>query len=280
MCVALRLAALHLWPPCCNRLGLAAHAARRRRRRRHRHLADAARAPLPLPPAPRAQMVSPEGVGPDSPDHYMNIPQKLIRQNPGKYFDIDQYDNLKNPEGHFKTLGPEIWQQTEGKVTHFLAGCSTGGTISGTSQFLKSQNPNVEVILPDPVGSIFKEYFETGAHKPAKNFNVEGVGKDSIPGALDINIVDRVYEVTDDEAFTMCHRLARTEGLLVGGSSGLNTHAAVVLANDLCKPCCIVTILCDSGIKYLTKVFNPAYLEAKGISVDQADEPAAKKARC
>ena len=173
-------------------------------------------------------------------------------------------------------------------MTHFLAAASTGGTISGTSQYLKQQNPKVHCVMPDPVGSIFKEYYETGSYKPARKFNVEGVGKESIPGALDIKIVDSVCEVSDQDAFAMCHKLARQEGILVGGSAGLNGHAAVELANSMTEPAVIVTILCDSGIKYLTKVFNPVYLASKGIMIDgvsnidggeHGDDSAPKKAR-
>jgi len=213
-------------------------------------------------------IVSPTGVAPDSPEHYMNIPLKLIKEDPSKYFDINQYDNLKNPEGHYLTLGPEIWEQTAGTVTHFMAAASTGGTMSGVGKFLKEMSSDVQVYLPDPVGSIFKEYFEKGSHGPAESFLVEGVGKDSVPGALDISLVDGIISVTDEQAFQMCHKLCRTEGLFVGGSSGLNVHAAVELANSLEEPATIVTILCDTGIKYLSKVFNPAYLQEKEISID------------
>jgi len=227
-------------------------------------------------------LVTPSGVSIDDPNHYMNVPQTLIKEDPSKYFDVDQYDNLKNPEGHYKTLGPEIWDQTAGTVTHFLAAASTGGTVSGVGKYLKERSPNVEIILPDPVGSIFKEYFDKGTHGPAESFLVEGVGKDTVPGALDISLVDQVIQVTDEEAFRMCHRLAQKEGMLVGGSAGMNVHAAVTLANSLDARATIVTVLCDTGIKYLTKVFNPAYLEEKGIDVSlnggkKADQAAEDK---
>jgi cysteine synthase len=213
-------------------------------------------------------LVTPDGVPITSPDHYMNVPRTLIAENPEMYFDIDQYDNLKNPEGHYKSLGPEIMSQTRGTVTHFLAGGSTGGTISGVGRYLKERKPDVQLIMPDPVGSIFKEAYESGgSHGKPKKFLVEGVGKDTIPGALDLKLVDGVVEVRDEDAFRMCHQLARCEGLLVGGSAGLNMHAAIELANSVEEPACIVTVLCDTGIKYLTKVYNPEYLAENNIDV-------------
>lgn len=222
-------------------------------------------------------IVTPDGVGPDSPDHYMNVPAELLKNEPDKYFDVNQYDNLKNPEAHYKTLGPEIWDQTKGTVTHFVAAGSTGGTISGVGRYLKEkalsevdrQHPSgeVRIVMADPIGSIFKEYYDKGSHGKAKKFLVEGVGKDTIPGALDLKVVDEMMQVSDKEAFDMCHRLAQVEGLFVGGSSGLNVHAAVVLANSVEAPATIVTVMPDTGIKYLSKVYNREYLEHNHIQI-------------
>merc|ERR1711998_137059 len=127
-------------------------------------------------------IVTADGVAPDSPEHYMNVPAVYTAAEPDKYFDVDQYENQKNPEAYYKTLGPEIWEQTYGTVTHFVAGASTGGTVSGTGRYLKEQNSDVNIVMPDPVGSIFKQFYDTGKHDKAKKYLIEGVGKDSIPG--------------------------------------------------------------------------------------------------
>ena len=211
-------------------------------------------------------IVSPPGVSEDHPKSYMNLARSLAVENDG-WFDVNPYDNLDNPEGHFRTLGPEIWMQTEGRVTHFVAGGSTGGTISGTGRFLKSMNPKVKAVLADPIGSIFHEYFKTKTVTKPDKFLVEGVGKGSIPGCLDIDVVDSVIRVNDTDAFKTCHELARTEGLMVGGSAGLNTFAALKIANEAEEPVVVVTVLCDLGIKYLTKVFNGDWLNDNGIKV-------------
>merc|ERR1711865_178857 len=217
-------------------------------------------------------IVTQDGVGIDSPQHYMNVPKVYTEQDPDKYFDIDQYDNMKNPEAYYKPLAPEIWQQTAGPVTHFVAGASTGGTISGTSRYLKEQNPAIQCVMPDPVGSIFKEYYDTGKHEKAKKYLIEGVGKDTIPGALDLDLVDEVMVVTDQQAFETCHKLCQTEGVLAGGSAGMNLFAAVEIANRATEPCTIVTVLCDSGVKYLSKVYNQEFLNNNGIFMQQPVE--------
>jgi len=205
-------------------------------------------------------IVSKAGLDDDHPESYMNIAKTMAEENEG-WFDINQYDNLDNPEGHYRTLGPEIWSQTVGRVTHFVAGGSTGGTISGTGRFLKSKNPEIKCVLADPYGSIFHEYFMSQNLVSPKKFLVEGVGKGSIPGCMDFSVVDDVVQVKDEDAFQTCHELARKEGLMVGGSAGLNTWAAIHIANQLEEPGVIVTVLCDLGIKYLSKVFNKAWLE-------------------
>ena len=205
-------------------------------------------------------IVSPPGLSDDHPDSYMNLARTLAAQNDG-WFDVNQYDNLDNPEGHYRTLGPEIWSQTLGRVTHFVAGGSTGGTISGTGRFLKSKNPHLQCVLADPYGSIFHEFFLSQKLVQPQMFLVEGVGKGSIPGCLDFSLVDEVIQVKDEDAFHTCHELARQEGLMVGGSAGLNTWAALQVAAQLSEPGVVVTVLCDLGIKYLSKVFNREWLQ-------------------
>ena len=225
------------------------------------------------------QVVGPAGVAADSPEHYMNIPQELIKKDPEGYFDVNQYENHKNSEAYFKTLAPEIWAETEGTVTHFVAAGSTGGTVTGVGRYLKSQNPEVTVIMPDPAGSIFKEAYENeGKHGKAKKFMVEGVGKDSIPGVLDFKVVDQMFEVTDNEAISMCHRLARTQGIFAGGSAGLNVFAAVSVGNKLTSAGTVVTVMPDTGIKYLSKVYNPQYLSENNIALDTSYDTSAESA--
>ena len=208
-------------------------------------------------------IVCPDGVSEDHPDHYMNVATRLAAEN-DDWFDVNQYDNLQNPEAHYGSLGPEIWDQTNGSVTHFVAAGSTGGTISGNGRYLKEQNPDVKVILADPVGSIFTSYFQ-GKGMTGGKYLVEGVGKGSIPGAMDFSLIDDVLPVSDDNAFAMCHYLASHAGILAGGSSGLNAYAAIKLANQVTEPSTIVTIMPDTGIKYLSKIYNPAWLEENGI---------------
>lgn len=213
---------------------------------------------------------------------YMQMEIDLAKENPS-WYSINQYDNLDNPEAHYLTTGPEIYEQTNKTITHFVMGASTGGTISGVGKYLKSQDPSIEIVMVDPVGSVLKGFQETGVINPADNkkFLVEGVGKNNIPGALDVSVVDYAVSATDNEAFSMCHRLAREEGLAVGGSAGLNVHAALKLASQVDKPSVIVTLLCDNGVKYLTKVFNNEWLKQnkldtpvdKEIRYDEKIEP-------
>jgi cystathionine beta-synthase len=208
-------------------------------------------------------IVCPDGVSESHPDHYMNVATRLAAEN-DDWFDVNQYDNAQNPDAHYCSLGPEIWEQTRGEVTHFIVAGSTGGTISGNAKYLKEKNPNCKVILADPVGSIFTSYFRGNGEKGGK-YLVEGVGKGSIPGAMDFALIDDVMPVSDSNAFAMCHYLASQAGILAGGSSGLNALAAICLANKMTEPATIVTIMPDTGIKYLSKIYNPTWLAENGI---------------
>lgn len=173
----------------------------------------------------------------------------------------------KNPEAHYYSTGPEIWRQTEGNIDYFVASASTGGTISGAGKFLKEKNPALKVIMIDPIGSIYYEYFKTGriSHEGSCTYQVEGVGEDHLALAMDFSILNDVLQFTDKDAFLVARRLAREEGILVGGSSGANVWGAMKIAETLTKPATIVTVLPDSGIKYLSKCFNDDWMRQQGL---------------
>jgi cystathionine beta-synthase/cysteine synthase A len=211
-------------------------------------------------------VITPTSAHPNSPEHYVNTAKRLAEEIPNS-FRLNQYDNLKNPEAHYRYTAPEIWEQCHGKVDYFVAGGSTGGTISGIGKFLKERAPHVKVIMPDPIGSIYYAYFKTGEIPAGGNCNyyIEGVGEDHLAGAMDFSVVDDVVQVKDSDAFHTARSLARHEGILVGGSSGMNVWAAMELAKTLTKPATIVTVLPDGGIKYLSKMFNDEWLKSKGL---------------
>ncbi len=199
---------------------------------------------------------------PNTDNHYQQIAVNLASSN-SNYFDLDQYGNKGNIEAYYKTLGPEIWEQTDGEITHFVTGGSTCGTVMGAGSFLKSKENKIKVVLADPIGSSISEYItsETVSSEPGK-YVIEGVGKDSIPKLLDRELIDSVIEITDQEAIDMCHILKSEEGLYLGGSSGLNIAAAIKYASKLPKDSksTIVTIGCDSGEKYASKIYSDKWL--------------------
>jgi cystathionine beta-synthase len=207
-------------------------------------------------------VVCPTAVAPEHPDSYYNVSDRLAAQ-PGAW-KPDQYSNPHNPRSHYETTGPEIWEQTDGRITHFVAGVGTGGTISGIGRFLKEQNPGVQVVGADPAGSVYSG----GTGRP---YLVEGVGEDFWPETYDRKVADRIIEVSDADSFAMTRRLAREEAMLVGGSSGMAVQAAVALARELegtpeGDDAVIVVLLPDSGRGYLTKVFNDEWLASYGFS--------------
>uniref|UniRef100_A0A7S4DLW3 Tryptophan synthase beta chain-like PALP domain-containing protein n=1 Tax=Lotharella globosa TaxID=91324 RepID=A0A7S4DLW3_9EUKA len=213
-------------------------------------------------------LVTRGGLKPDDPEHYMNMETTLVDENPHDYFGVNQYENQLNPLAHYLTLGPEIWRQTDGSVTHFVAAGSTGGTLSGTSKYLKEKsNGRVRSIMADPIGSVFYAYFKTGVLLEPGKFEVEGVGKENIPGTMNFDVVDDAIRVTDAQAFQTCHDMASKEGIMAGGSGGLNVFAATELASRLDEAATIVTVIPDSGIKYLSKIYNKDYCESLGIEI-------------
>ncbi|MBA2773965.1 MAG: cystathionine beta-synthase [Nocardioidaceae bacterium] len=210
-------------------------------------------------------VVCPTAVAPEHPDSYYNVSDRLMRETPGAW-KPDQYSNPHNPLSHYEDTGPEIWKQTAGKITHFVAGVGTGGTISGVGRYLKEVSEGrVQVIGADPEGSVYSG----GSGRP---YLVEGVGEDFWPEAYDRTIADRIIAVSDRESFATTRRLAREEALLVGGSSGMAAAAAIRLAHELADPhAVIVVLLPDGGRGYLAKVFSDSWLARYGF-LDQPEE--------
>ena len=211
-------------------------------------------------------VVCPTADAPEHPDSYYNVSDRLVREIEGAW-KPDQYSNPNNPRSHYETTGPEIWEQTDGRITHFVCGVGTGGTISGIGRYLKEKSGGaVQVIGADPHGSVYSG----GTGRP---YLVEGVGEDFWPTTYDRDIADRIIEVSDRDSFAMTRRLAREEALLVGGSSGMAAFAAVQLAHELDDPeAVIVVLLPDSGRGYLTKVFNDEWLGQYGFLPAAEDE--------
>ena len=195
---------------------------------------------------------------PDSPESYYRVADRLTAEIPGA-FQPTQYANPSNPETHYSWTGPELWRQTGGRISHLVVGVGTGGTITGCARYLKERNPAVEIIGADPSGSIYSS-------PEVKPYLVEGVGEDFWPLTFDPSSVDRYITVSDEDAFLMTRRLARAEGLLVGGSGGLAVHAALVLAREVDDPdALVVVILPDGGRSYLSKIFNDAWMAQHGF---------------
>jgi cystathionine beta-synthase len=187
------------------------------------------------------------------------VAAKLAREIPNSFYP-NQYENPANPDAHYHTTGPEIWKDTEGKITHFICGVGTGGTISGVGKYLKEQNPNVKIIGVDPVGSLYYEAFKTGKTGKALTYVVEGIGEDFFPGTMNMKILDDVYQVNDEECFVWARRLAKQEAIFTGGSGGGCISAALKLAKT-CQPGdMIVAFMPDSGSRYMSKVYNDGWM--------------------
>lgn len=202
-------------------------------------------------------VVCPVAVPPEDPASYYSTAERLVNETPNS-FRPNQYANPSNPQAHFDTTGPEIWRQTDGKITHFVAGAGTGGTLSGVGRYLKSQNPNVQIVAADPEGSVYSG----GSGRP---YLVEGVGEDFWPTTYDPSVVDRVIPISDQDSFLTARRVSEKEGLLIGGSCGTAVAASLQLAEELTPDDLVVVLLPDSGRGYLSRVFNDEWMAGFGF---------------
>ncbi len=206
-----------------------------------------------------------------NPNNYQHVGRRmaesLAKTEPNGVLFADQWNNLANRRAHFETTGPEIWRQTEGKVDGFICAIGTGGTIAGTSTYLKQQNPDVVIGLADPFGAAMYSHFAHGELKSEGNSITEGIGLGRVTPIIEDIKVDKPYQIPDTEALKIVFDLLQHEGLCLGGSSGINVAGAVRLARDLGPGRTIVTMLCDSGSRYQSKLFNPAFLREKGLPV-------------
>ncbi len=208
-------------------------------------------------------IVCPTAVEPEDPRSYYSVAAKLAREIPNSFYP-NQYENPMNPEAHYRTTGPEIWKDTEGKITHFVCGMGTGGTISGVGKYLKEQNPAVKIVGVDPIGSLYYDEFKTGKPGKALTYVVEGIGEDFFPGTMNMKILDDVYQVNDEECFVWARRLAKQEAIFTGGSGGGCLSAALKLAKTCKSGDMIVAFMPDSGSRYMSKVFNDGWMREHG----------------
>ncbi len=207
-------------------------------------------------------VVCPAAAKPGTPDHYVATAKRIAEETPNSFYP-DQYHHPANPAAHYRTTGPELWRDSDGKITHFVSGIGTGGTITGTGRFLKEQNPNIKIIGADPYGSIFKTYKESGHVPEATPYLVEGIGQSLPVGNADMKTIDEIINVTDRESFEYARSLSRREGIFCGGSTGTNFAAALKVAKELDENAFVVFIVCDTGEHYLTKFHSDEWMKEK-----------------
>lgn len=206
-------------------------------------------------------IITPTDVPADSPESYYSVAKRIAEETPNSLY-VNQYNTPDNIEAHYYTTGPEIYRQTQGKIDYFVAGIGTGGTLSGAGKYLKEKIPGIKVIAVDPEGSIYYDYFKSGKMIQPHVYKVEGIGEDMLAKAMDFSVVDDIIQVNDRDCFITARELTRKEGLFAGGSSGAAVWASLKLAKNLEAPAKIVTILPDSGNRYLSKIFNDEWMKA------------------
>jgi cystathionine beta-synthase len=209
-------------------------------------------------------IVVPAAAKPDSPEHYVNTARRIASETPDAIL-TNQYANPANPEIHYHTTGPEIWEATEGRITHFVAAMGTGGTISGAGRFLKEKNPNIRITGADPYGSVFKTFKETGRLMGSNPYLVEGIGQELIPENVHLKYIDEIINVTDRDSFNTARRMGREEGIFCGGSSGTIAWAALKVAERLSENDILVFIVCDTGERYLSKFLSDEWMKEKRL---------------
>ena len=211
-------------------------------------------------------LVCPTDVEPDDPRSYYSVARRLSQEIPNSWY-VNQYDNPSNAIAHYESTGPEIWEQTDGKITHLVVGVGTGGTISGTAKYLKEQNPEIKIWGVDTYGSVFKKYHETGEfdEKEIYSYITEGIGEDILPENVDFSIIDRFEKVTDKDGAIMARRLSREEGIMVGYSAGSAVEAINQMKGELSSTDVVVVIFHDHGTRYVGKLFNNDWMKKQGF---------------
>jgi cystathionine beta-synthase len=212
-------------------------------------------------------IITPTEAAHDDPRSCYQVARRMADEN--DYFYLNQYHNKENILAHYHDTGPEIWRQTDGKITHFVAGIGTGGTLSGTMRFLKEKNPKIKSTAVDPEGSLFAEYLKSGRESQSQSYLVEGIGSDMVTQALDPSMVDDVVTVSDEISFKTARMLARQYGILAGGSSGSAAYAAFKLAQKLSSEDVVVVIFADSALRYITKCFSDKWMQAQGFKIGE-----------
>jgi cystathionine beta-synthase len=216
-------------------------------------------------------VICPTAVEPSDPRSYYSVARKIVEETSGAFY-ANQYHNPANPEAHYVSTAPEIWEQTGGGFDVFLGGMGTGGTLSGCGRYFKERNPDIKIVGVDPIGSLYYEYVKTGRLTKAFSYYVEGIGEDFLPSTMNLDILDDVVQVDDRECFMVTRELVRREGIFCGGSSGAAVVGAIKYARQLKEPKRLLVLLPDSAQKYLSKIFNDEWMRSNGFLSDDDTE--------